>query len=29
MGFIICVRGISRCMKEKYVRRFGGRRSRI
>ena len=29
MGFIICIREISRYIKEKYVRRFGGRRSGI
>ena len=29
MGFIICAREISRCIEEKYIRRFGGKRSGI
>ena len=29
MGFIICARRISRCIKEKCVRRFGDGKSRI
>ena len=29
MDLVICIRRVSRCMEEKYARRFGGKRYRI
>ena len=29
IGFIICVREVSRCVERKYTRRFENRRSRV